>query len=92
MNKENVTETIFAQSLPINTFLFRLMVSDLKCNYITTKAGVSGCVNISICSRPDIYASYQFDKALKATANKFDNLEKYFGVKYPLTKYGWKLK
>ena len=72
--------------MPINTFLFRLIISDFKCQYATAIAGISGSVNMSICGRPDIYT--QFDNTLKTIVKKIETFEKFFGVEYSLTKYG----
>jgi aminopeptidase N len=70
----------------MSTYLVGLVISDFECKYTTANAGISGSVDVSICGRAEAYG--QLESALTATVRILESQEKYFGLKYPLTKCG----
>ena len=70
----------------MSTYLISLIISDFECIEGVAQAGISGTINVNMCGRPEIYK--QLNSALAATLMQLEIQEKYFGVKYPLTKCG----
>ena len=68
----------------MSTYLVALVISDFKCKHSVAKAGLNGKVDVRVCARPNAFD--QLDYALKYTVLTLETLEKYFGVRYTISK------
>jgi aminopeptidase N len=77
-------ETEFEETIIMSTYLIALIISDFKCKHGVARAGVTGTVDVKVCARPSAFN--QLDYALKHTVLTLEMFEKYFGIKYNLSK------
>ena len=77
-------ETEFDETILMSTYLVALIISDFKCKYGNAKAGIHGTVDVRVCARSN--ANDQLDYALKYAILTLESFEKYFGIKYTLSK------
>jgi aminopeptidase N len=79
--------TEFEETPPMSTYLFAILVSDYDCLSAVARPP-NNEVAIRVCARSNAVKANELDLALDASVKVSEFFEKYYGIKYPLSKLG----